>query len=99
MHDEFHQENIIFSDGNLKENLQSLVRDHHIHFVMLEAGGVLAQAMMELQFIDEVALFLTPWLCGGAQAPLQGSFLPHALPVKIESSEHLHPDFFLRGTL
>ncbi len=68
-----HRERTIVMDGNdLQEAMRSLVHDYGVNTVLVEAGGVLVDAFLELGLVDEWVGFLAPVVCGGDKLALGG---------------------------
>ncbi len=57
----------------LRETLESLVLDHHINQLWVEAGATLASSLLKEQLVDEIVLYLAPKLMGSDGRGLFGA--------------------------
>jgi diaminohydroxyphosphoribosylaminopyrimidine deaminase/5-amino-6-(5-phosphoribosylamino)uracil reductase len=72
--DENHQRTLI-RGGSIEDALRGVATEHGVNSVMVEAGGKLNAELLKLGLVDEVVIFLTPWITGGLPA-VAGEFFP-----------------------
>jgi len=90
--DEWKDRTLIRSRDGIEKTLRDLVSEQGVLSVMIEAGGKFSAAMLEAGFVDEVAIYFAPMLCGGPSLGLAGNGLIPSLRTKNISFEKLGGD-------
>jgi diaminohydroxyphosphoribosylaminopyrimidine deaminase / 5-amino-6-(5-phosphoribosylamino)uracil reductase len=78
-----YRERTLIRSGCIESALRLAVKEQGVASVMVEAGGELNAELFRLGLVNEVVVFLTPWITGGLPA-LGGSGLPEIRMHSIE---------------
>ena len=85
---------------DLKKALSTLVKDHGVNTVLVEAGGELIGAFCDAGLVDEVVIFYAPMVTGGRQQSIAGegaAQLPDAMKLENIQFTKIGNDVMLRG--
>ena len=98
--DEYKNRTRIFEDIKLRDVLTQLSRNEGVNTVMLECGGSLMGAFLDLNLIDEFMIFYAPMVTGGPHCAIGGngiSGLEERWGLENPSVEQIGNDLCLRG--
>jgi len=83
----------------LEKTLAQLVSEQGVLTVMIEAGGVLAAALLEAGLVDEAVIYYAPLLCGGPTPGLAGNGFSETLRLGEIEFLQLGDDVRMRGVI
>lgn len=98
--DEYKNRTRIFEDIKLRDVLTQLSGNEGVNTVMLECGGSLMGAFLDLNLIDEFMIFYAPMVTGGPHCAIGGngiSGLEERWGLENPSVEQIGNDLCLRG--
>ena len=98
--DEYKNRTRIFEDIKLRDVLTQLSGNEGVNTVMLECGGSLMGAFLDLNLIDEFMIFYAPTVTGGPHCAIGGngiSGLEERWGLENPSVEQIGNDLCLRG--
>jgi len=97
--DEWRERTLIRPRHELENTLAQLVSNQGILSVMIEAGGVLAAALLDAGLVDEAVLYYAPILCGGSTPSLAGKGWSEAIHLNEIEYLRLGDDVRMRGLI
>ncbi len=83
----------------LEKTLAKLVSEQGVLTVMIEAGGILAAALLEAGLVDEVVIYYAPLLCGGPTPGLAGKGFAEKIRLGEVEFLQLGNDVRMRGVI
>jgi diaminohydroxyphosphoribosylaminopyrimidine deaminase/5-amino-6-(5-phosphoribosylamino)uracil reductase len=97
--DEWRERTLIRPRHDLAQTLCDLAREQGVLSLMIEAGGVFSELMLEAGLIDEVVIYYAPMLCGGPTPALAGGGLAQALKLQEVEFQKFGNDIRMRGVV
>ena len=97
--DEWRERTLIRPRHDLAQTLRDLAREQGVLSLMIEAGGVFSELMLEAGLIDEVVIYYAPMLCGGPTPALAGGGLAQALKLQEVEFQKFGNDIRMRGVV
>ena len=97
--DEAKDRTLLYEDVSLEESLRKL-GDLGCNSVLLECGGVLMRQFLDLDLVDEVAVFFAPMLTGGGDFGFGvGAHLQKSLALEEMKVKQVGDDVLFRGVV